>query len=98
MIKKIAVVASVVALAAPASAVAQTAREGYTSVLGQVGEVQSQPSGTAPSATPTAASPTPAQPVAEGSLPFTGADIGIVAGLGIALLAAGFTLRRIREN
>ena len=103
MIKNIAAIASVVALAAPASAFGQTAQEGYGSVLGEVGQIESRPaaSATAPSAAPSqapAAAPTPAEPVAEGSLPFTGADIGIVAALGIALLAAGIGLRRIREN
>ena len=93
------------ALAAPASALAQDATQGYkpvSNVLGEIGEVggnepQAQPA-------PTQAAPAPAAPVAVqnapsgDSLPFTGADVGIVAGLGVLLLIAGFGLRRVRTN
>lgn len=91
------------ALLAPAStAIAQDAREGYgpvNDVLGEVGEVSEQPaSGSAPN-TAAQEAPATASPSVQGnSLPFTGADVGLVAGLGLLLLVAGVGLRRLRTQ
>jgi hypothetical protein len=78
------------------TALAQDASvRGYDESLGVIGEIQSE------EPTPPARrdeTPTPPQtppPVQEaGDLPFTGLDLGIVAGLGIVLLGTGLFLRR----
>lgn len=67
---------------------------GYDESLGVIGEIQSeeqtpsQQGGQQPSS-----SSAPAQQ-SEGSLPFTGLDLGIVALMGAALLGTGLVLRR----
>ena len=43
-------------------------------------------------------STTQAQTVDNGSLPFTGADLGVLAGAGGLLLALGFGLRRLTHR
>jgi hypothetical protein len=76
-------------------AASDTPKQGEVHVLGD-----SASSGTsAPVVTsqPAARSPQPAEPAASASprtLPFTGIDAGLLAALGIALLAAGLLLRR----
>ena len=68
---------------------------GYDESLGVIGEIQSEeptpPERREQQPTPPA-SPPPVQE--EGSLPFTGLDLGIVAGMGIVLLGTGLALRR----
>ncbi len=84
-----------IALLAPSTAFGQDARDGYGyDVLGEIQTIEPQP-GSNTSESPPA---TPAPPTSNSSLPFTGADVGIVAGLGIVLLAAGLGLRRVRLN
>ena len=76
---------------------------GETDVLGEIGEVnEAQPSQSAPqpesSPAPAAApAPAPAQ-AAGGTLPFTGAEVLIVALGGLALLGGGFALRRLSSG
>ncbi|HEV2814538.1 MAG TPA: hypothetical protein VGW10_14885 [Solirubrobacteraceae bacterium] len=83
-----------IALLAPSTAFGQDAREGYGyDVLGEIQTIEPQP-GRETSETPPSSPPTQTS----GSLPFTGADIGLVAGLGVLLLAAGVGLRRVRVN
>lgn len=92
---------TIAALAAPGTALAQDARDGYDRTLGVIGEIEQVEPNNTPSAAPAPApAPAPAAaPVAsEGSLPFTGADVGLVAALGGALIAAGFGLRRMRTE
>ena len=84
--------------AAPAFAQGSSAR-GYDESLGVIGEIQSedpqvpererQPSSPAPPPPPP-----PQERAQEGELPFTGMDVGIVALMGLALLGAGFVVRR----
>lgn len=79
------------ALLAPSSAFGQDAREGYGyDVLGEIQTVEPGGGGTSTVTSPPVAS--------DSALPFTGADIGVVAGLGVVLLAAGLGLRRVRLN
>ncbi len=68
---------------------------GYDESLGVIGEIQSEEP-TPPSTTeqqPSPPTPTPPEQQ-EGSLPFTGLDLGIVAAMGVALLGTGLVLRR----
>jgi hypothetical protein len=72
-------------------------QRGYDETLGVIGQVDTPQTPTRPAqaAQPSQAAVTPAQPVQqEGSLPFTGLDIGIVALMGIVLLGTGVVLRR----
>lgn len=67
---------------------------GYDESLGVIGEIQSEEP-----TPPQAAGQQPSTPAApaqqsEGSLPFTGLDLGIVALMGGALLGTGLVLRR----
>ena len=80
------------------------AQQGYDRELGVIGEIeQVQPPAedNVPAATPTPAQPA-AQPAPqaadEGSLPFTGLEIGLVALMGAALLGTGFALRRVSRR
>jgi hypothetical protein len=113
-IKKIFAVAGATALlAVSAPAVyAQSGTEGYggSNVVpgleqGGGGEAQTAPAEeSAPvEATPVAAAPVEAAPVQAaadegGSLPFTGADLGVLAAAGGILLALGFGLRRLTHR
>ena len=76
------------------SAYAQTApREGYDESLGVIGEIQSEEP-TPPGDREEQPTPPVQQQQEEGSLPFTGLDLGIVALMGAALLGTGLVLRR----
>ena len=69
---------------------------GYDESLGVIGEIQSEEP-TPPAQEEQAPTPTPAAPPQqqqEGSLPFTGLDLGIVAAMGAILLGTGLVLRR----
>ena len=103
--KRIAVLTTTLALAAPGAALAQgtpnALDDTYTSdqrVLGEVGTADSgngPSSGAGPSASETSA-PVSAPVMADGgSLPFTGFDAALIAGGGLLLLAGGFVLRRV---
>ena len=66
---------------------------GYDESLGVIGEIQSEEP-TPPERREQQPTP-PAPPVQdEGSLPFTGLDLGIVALMGVVLLGTGVVLRR----
>jgi hypothetical protein len=80
--------ALVAALALPTAAVAGSSQNGYSNVAGVPA------SGVGPEAGGGQA-PAAVQATDSGSLPFTGLEIGLVAGGGLLLLAAGFTLRQI---
>lgn len=94
-ITKLLVVALAVAALAPAAAAAQSSTEGYggpNNVVAGVGDDGGPTSGDTASS--------PAQTVessagAGATLPFTGADLGILVAAGAMLLALGFGLRRL---
>ena len=84
-IKKILAVAGVIALLAPSAAFAQSSSEGYggdNSVVAALDEGNGGGGGSGD------------QP----SLPFTGGDLGVLAGAGGLLLALGFGLRRLTHR
>ena len=58
-----------------------------------VGDVESSPEAPAAATAPQAATVEASSD--SGALPFTGFEIGIAAGLGIALLGVGFLMRRV---
>ena len=72
-------------LAVAPAAMAQTADEGYGQVLG---------AGGGPTATQEQNVGGTTSGPAGGSLPFTGMEVGVVAGAGVLLLGAGLLLRR----
>ena len=85
-------IAAVVALLAPAAALAQNSGvEGYAGDNNVVAGLEDT-SGNGGGGT------TQAQTVDNGSLPFTGSDLGVLAGAGGLLLALGFGLRRLTHR
>ena len=77
------------ALALPAAAQAQSSGDGYGAVAGvESGTVQNG----------VAATPAQVASTESGSLPFTGAEVGLTAGAGLLLVGAGFGLRRLQAN
>ncbi|HEV3000403.1 MAG TPA: hypothetical protein VGW75_06660 [Solirubrobacteraceae bacterium] len=66
---------------------------GYDESLGVIGEIQSEEPTPPAQAGQQPSSSAPTQQ-SEGSLPFTGLDLGIVALMGAALLGTGLVLRR----
>jgi hypothetical protein len=104
------VLIALLAAAAPAAA-QDSVRDGYGGragdVLGEVGTVEenaggnqpsqaSSPSAATPASAPTAAA-APAQ-LNERTLPFTGADIALLATGGLALLGMGVAMRRAARD
>ena len=72
-----------------------------TDVLGEIGEVEEDAPAPRSQAAPETAQAAPAQPAQQlqatnqgGELPFTGFAAGTVLLMGVAMLIAGFTLRR----
>ena len=101
------IVATVLALALPSTALAQGS--GYGPGGGVLGEQNSGGGGNGPAggSAPSggnageqaAVAPVPAEHgTSGGSLPFTGSDLLVVAGIGMVLLGAGVGLRRLRDN
>ena len=91
-IKKIVAVAITAALLAPSAAFAAGSEEGGYGGSGDVVAGLEQGSGGGGSG------PTATNSNAGGSLPFTGSDLGVVAGAGGMLLALGFGLRRLTHR
>jgi hypothetical protein len=77
-------------LALPAAAIAQSSQNGYSNVAG-VSAGGNQGGGNAPTAVQTTSG-------GGGSLPFTGLELGLVAGGGVLLLGAGFALRKVARH
>ncbi|HEX8121472.1 MAG TPA: hypothetical protein VF549_09430 [Solirubrobacteraceae bacterium] len=69
---------------------------GYDESLGVIGEIQSEEPTPPAQREEQPETPTTPPPVEqrEGSLPFTGLDLGIVAAMGVVLLGTGLVLRR----
>jgi hypothetical protein len=89
------------ALVLPSAALANSSQEGYGGPNNVVAGIEESGGNTPPPtvnavADTTAAAPAP---VAEtNSLPFTGADLGILAAAGALMLAFGFGLRRLTHS
>ena len=85
--KKLFAIAGVIALLAPSAAFAQSGAEGYggdNSVVAALDEGGGGGGGGAAGDQP--------------SLPFTGGDLGVLAGAGGLLMALGFGLRRLTHR
>lgn len=92
--KKAFALAGMLAVLAPSAALAQSSTEAYggSNVKGL------EESGSAPAASNSSPNATPSTTVAKAesdTLPFTGADLGIVALAGAMLVGFGFGLRRL---
>jgi hypothetical protein len=92
--KKLLAVAGVIALLAPSAAFAQSGEEAYG---GDNSVVAGLEEGNGGGGGGDNASPAPTQ-AEGGSLPFTGADLGVVGAAGGLLLALGFGLRRLTHR
>jgi hypothetical protein len=100
------ITAAVLALALPSAALAQDGYGGGGGVLGEqnsgggpTGASGGSGGGGDKAATAPAASvERGAQASESGALPFTGIDLLVVAGIGLALVGAGVGLRRLRDN
>jgi opacity protein-like surface antigen len=93
--KKMAAIAGVIALLAPSAAFAQSSVEGYggsNSVVAGLAQGGGNNSGGGGGGNETQSSGT------SGSLPFTGADLGILAAAGGLLVGLGFGLRRLTHR
>jgi hypothetical protein len=92
--KKTLAIFSVVALLAPATAVAQSSTESYGGPGNVIsGLQQGGGGGNAPSSS--ASAPVKAS---SGNLPFTGADLSVLAAAGCLLVGLGFGLRRLTHR
>jgi len=90
------------ALVLPSAALAASGQEGYggpNNVVAGIQEENQKPP-TPPAAPTTAGVNVVSAPAAEsgGSLPFTGADLGVLAVAGAMMLALGFGLRRLTHR
>ena len=103
MKKGIAALACVVFLALPGAAFAQSGVSGYEDNGSQVqGLVQGGGGGGGGETTTSAPAATTSAPAATadtgGTLPFTGAELGVLAGTGAVLVLLGFGLRRMTQR
>jgi hypothetical protein len=93
--------AALVALLVPAGAIAQSGTDGYAGPNNVVAGLEESGGGNGPT-TPTAqksdTSPVQAAENNNSSLPFTGADLGVLAGAGVLLLGMGVGLRRLTHR
>ena len=91
--KRTLAIAGVVALLAPATAFAQSNEQGYGGPGNVVsGLEQGGGGGNGPTAS------APAKASTSGKLPFTGADLGVLAAAGGLLVGLGFGLRRLTHR
>jgi hypothetical protein len=96
LIKKALAIASIAALMAPAAAFAQSSKEGYGGPGNVIsGLEQGGGSGGGGDSTPSQPVKTQSQ---GGNLPFTGADLGVLAAAGGLLVGFGFGLRRLTHR
>ena len=99
--KKVLALAGITALlAVPSTALAQSSEKAYGGPGNVVAGIEqdSGPGGGDNGTAPRQASTTPSATSSEGSLPFTGADLGVLAIAGSVLLALGFGLRRLTHH
>jgi hypothetical protein len=85
-----AVVCAALLFAAPTASAQSAAQQGYSQPAGSV-EQHLEGAQHRPIAKPAATS-------SSGGLPFTGLDLGLVAGAGGVLLAMGFAIRRLSRS
>ena len=99
---KLAALFAVLALALPASAFAQSSVEGYNDGNRVAGLEQGSGGGGGggnDNAASKSSSPSGTERSEDGgNLPFTGADLGVIAGAGGLLLLLGFGLRRVTHG
>lgn len=93
--KKLLAVAGVIALLAPSAAYAQSSDEAYGGDNSVVAGLEQDSGGGGGGGGSTPTNTTQAD---SGSLPFTGADLGVVAAAGGLLLGLGFGLRRLTHR
>ena len=91
----IAVFALLVALAVPGTALATSGEEGYNGPNSVVAGVDSGSDGPTSG---TEAIPVAAETSSSGTLPFTGADLRLIAIAGIALAGVGVGLRKLTRD
>jgi hypothetical protein len=91
------VVCSALLFAAPSSFAQTSAQEGYSQ---PAGSIQQQVGGTEqpPDSQDRLSGATPVAAHSGGGLPFTGLDLGLVAAVGVVLLAMGFGIRRLSRS
>lgn len=101
---KITALALLAALVLPAAAFADSSKEGYGGPNNVVSGIQDEGDDGGTPTTPVsdvsdvADTTASAAPEEASTLPFTGADLGILAGAGVLLLAFGFGLRRLTHQ
>jgi hypothetical protein len=96
--KRMLAIAGVVALLAPATAFAQSNEQGYGGPGNVIsGLEQGGGGGGGGGNGPTASAPAKAS-TSSGKLPFTGADLGVLAAAGGLLVGLGFGLRRLTHR
>lgn len=104
LVLRIAALAVLTALALPMSAIAASSEEAYGGPNNVVSGVQGGETGPSPSVGGDGSQPTAnVASVAAGSddsglLPFTGADLAILASAGLVLLGLGYGLRRVTRH
>ena len=89
-IKKLFAIAGVIAMLVPSTAFAQSSLEAYGGSNDVVAALEEGTDGNEPAKQ--------AQVADDGSLPFTGADLGVLGAAGGMLLALGFGLRRLTNR
>jgi hypothetical protein len=98
---KVLVAAVAVAMLVPTAAMAQSSNEGYGGPNNVVSDVGNG-GGSGPADSGNAGTPAASAPVevsdAGASLPFTGADLGVLLAAGAMLLALGLGLRRLTHR
>jgi hypothetical protein len=93
--KKTLAIAGVVALLAPATAFAQSSNETYGGPGNVISGLQQGSGGGGGGG---GGSNTPVKASSQGSLPFTGSDLGVLAAAGGVLVGLGFGLRRLTHR
>ena len=96
--KKILAIASIAALMAPAAAFAQSSDEGYGGPGNVVSGLQQGSGGGGGGNNPSPPQEVTTSQAKGGNLPFTGADLGVLAAAGGILVAFGFGLRRLTHR
>jgi hypothetical protein len=95
--KRALAVALAVTLIAPSAALAQSSNEGYGGPNNVVAGIDDQSPPSGDTSNGDVAGTTVESPQAA-TLPFTGADLGVLAVAGALLLALGFGLRRLTQR
>jgi hypothetical protein len=97
LIKKALAIASIMALLAPAAAFAQSSDEGYGGPGNVISGLEQGGGGGGGGSSPSQEQPVKTQSQG-GNLPFTGADLGVLAAAGGLLVGFGFGLRRLTHR